>query len=87
MRVTPVVEVDAGATWFKLELLQHTGTFKARGAFNRVLSARESGELDARVGIVVASSPRSPPGRASAGPSCSRRWTSTRSLSPSAAAG
>ena len=55
VRVTPVVEVDAGSTWFKLELLQHTGTFKARGAFNRVLSARESGELDARVGIVVAS--------------------------------
>ena len=55
VRVTPVVEVDAGAAWFKLELLQHTGTFKARGAFNRVLSARESGELDTRVGIVVAS--------------------------------
>jgi threonine dehydratase len=55
VRVTPVVEVDAGAVWFKLELLQHTGTFKARGAFNRVLSARESGELDERVGIVVAS--------------------------------
>src|SRR4051812_46945139 len=55
VRVTPVVEVDAGAVWFKLELLQHTGTFKARGAFNRVLSARESGELDDRVGIVVAS--------------------------------
>ena len=53
--MTPVVEVDAGAVWFELELLQHTGTFKARGAFNRVLSARESGELDARVGIVVAS--------------------------------
>ena len=53
VRVTPVIEVEAA--WFKLELLQHTGTFKARGAFNRVLSARESGELDARVGIVVAS--------------------------------
>jgi threonine dehydratase len=55
VRVTPVVEVDAGAAWFKLELLQHTGTFKARGAFNRVLSARESGELVPHVGIVVAS--------------------------------
>jgi threonine dehydratase len=55
VRVTPVVEVGAGAVWFKLELLQHTGTFKARGAFNRVLSARESGELDPAVGIVVAS--------------------------------
>ncbi len=40
---------------FKLEFLQHTGTFKARGAFNRQLSARERGELDAEIGIVVAS--------------------------------
>jgi threonine dehydratase len=55
VRVTPVAEVEAGAVWFKLELLQHTGTFKARGAFNRVLAAREAGELDERVGIVVAS--------------------------------
>ena len=40
---------------FKLEFLQHTGTFKARGAFNRQLSARENGELDSTIGIVVAS--------------------------------
>lgn len=40
---------------FKLEFLQHTGTFKARGAFNRQLAARERGELDAAIGIVVAS--------------------------------
>lgn len=40
---------------FKLEFLQHTGTFKARGAFNRQLSARENGELDSTNGIVVAS--------------------------------
>lgn len=40
---------------FKLEFLQHTGTFKARGAFNRQLAARERGELDAEIGIVVAS--------------------------------
>lgn len=40
---------------FKLEFLQHTGTFKARGAFNRQLAAREHGELDATTGIVVAS--------------------------------
>lgn len=40
---------------FKLEFLQHTGTFKARGAFNRQLSARERGELDSTIGIVVAS--------------------------------
>jgi threonine dehydratase len=55
VRVTPVVEARPGQVWFKLELLQHTGTFKARGAFNRVLSAGESGELDDKVGIVVAS--------------------------------
>ncbi|MGN6597897.1 MAG: threonine/serine dehydratase [Actinomycetes bacterium] len=41
--------------WFKLELLQHTGSFKARGAFNRVLAARERGDLDPSVGVVVAS--------------------------------
>lgn len=53
--------VDAGDEWLphggclKLELLQHTGTFKARGAFNRILSAQETGELDPAIGIVVAS--------------------------------
>ena len=41
--------------WLKLEYLQHTGSFKARGAVNRVLSARESGELTTAGGIVVAS--------------------------------
>lgn len=40
---------------FKLEQMQHTGSFKVRGAFNRVLSARERGELDPDVGLVVAS--------------------------------
>jgi threonine dehydratase len=38
VRRTPVVE-HAGL-WLKLELLQHTGSFKARGAFNRMLSDR-----------------------------------------------
>ena len=53
--------VEPGDPWLpaggclKLELLQHTGTFKSRGAFNRVLATRERGELDPRVGIVVAS--------------------------------
>lgn len=59
VRRTPVMELDrtdaSGATVFKLEQLQHTGSFKARGAFNRVLSAQESGELDPSVGLVVAS--------------------------------
>jgi threonine dehydratase len=44
IRRTPVVEVDgadfalpAGALWLKLELLQHSGSFKARGAFANLL--------------------------------------------------
>jgi threonine dehydratase len=61
VRRTPIQLVEPGDAWLpsggclKLELLQHTGTFKPRGAFNRILSTRESGELDPEVGIVVAS--------------------------------
>jgi threonine dehydratase len=61
VRRTAVQVVGAGDPWLpaggclKLELLQHTGTFKPRGAFNRILSAKERGELDPAVGIVVAS--------------------------------
>jgi threonine dehydratase len=44
-----------GTGWFKLEYLQHTGTFKARGAFNRIISASDEGSLDPSVGVVVAS--------------------------------
>ncbi|MGW3343903.1 threonine/serine dehydratase [Nonomuraea rubra] len=47
---TPVIEVSPGL-WLKLELLQHTGSFKVRGAFNRMLSA---GELPAS-GVIAAS--------------------------------
>jgi threonine dehydratase len=36
VRRTPVIEY--GGVWLKLELLQHTGSFKPRGAFNRLLS-------------------------------------------------
>jgi threonine dehydratase len=45
VRHTPVIEVDGGslsldfAVKLKLELLQHTGSFKPRGAFNRLLRA------------------------------------------------
>lgn len=45
VRHTPVIELreqpDLGVrgVFLKLELLQHTGSFKARGAFNRMLSA------------------------------------------------
>src|SRR5207237_9773712 len=46
VRRTPVIEVDAGALGLaldrplalKLEFLQHTGSFKPRGAFNNLLS-------------------------------------------------
>ncbi len=47
VRRTPVVEVGAGAglgagvVTLKLELLQHSGSFKARGAFHSVLAAPE----------------------------------------------
>lgn len=45
VRNTPILELEAGALGssarltLKLELLQHTGSFKPRGAFNRILSA------------------------------------------------
>lgn len=45
VRHTPVIEVDGKilschyAVKLKLELLQHTGSFKPRGAFNRLLTA------------------------------------------------
>ncbi|AIY00406.1 threonine dehydratase [Arthrobacter sp. PAMC 25486] len=59
VRTTPVLMLDAGHSpaevWLKCEFLQHTGTFKARGAFNRILGCQERGELDPEIGIVVAS--------------------------------
>ncbi|RFS84545.1 threonine/serine dehydratase [Actinomadura spongiicola] len=60
IRRTPVVAVDpaplapAARMWLKLELTQHTGSFKARGAFNHVLAARAEGRLP-DTGIVAAS--------------------------------
>ena len=58
VRRTPMLDVGAtygGHGLLKLECLQHTGTFKARGAFNRILGAEADGSLDRRVGVVVAS--------------------------------
>lgn len=59
IRRTPVLQADAGTSagpvWFKCEFMQHTGTFKARGALNRILASKERGELHADVGVVVAS--------------------------------
>ena len=49
IRRTPVVEIQP-RLWLKLEMLQHTGTFKPRGMFNRVL-ANDVPEA----GLVVAS--------------------------------
>lgn len=54
VRRTPVLQV-ADSAWFKCEFLQHTGSFKARGAFNRQLAAAERGELDPAIGVVTAS--------------------------------
>lgn len=48
-------EVAGIRLWLKCEFMQHAGVFKTRGAFNRQLSARERGELDPAIGIVVAS--------------------------------
>jgi threonine dehydratase len=56
VRLTPVLEPHAGAfdldvpVVLKLELLQHTGSFKPRGAFNRILSADVPG-----AGVIAAS--------------------------------
>ena len=59
IRKTPVMAADrdpsTGQVWFKCEYMQHTGTFKARGALNRILASKERGELRADVGVVVAS--------------------------------
>jgi len=44
IRLTPTIDIAAGAfgnqgSWnFKLEMMQHSGSFKARGAFNNLLS-------------------------------------------------
>lgn len=59
VRRTPVAEVDPGAfgageMWLKLEFMQHSGSFKARGAFNRILAAVERGELPP-AGVIAAS--------------------------------
>jgi threonine dehydratase len=58
VRRTPVVEVEPEAfgtpapVLLKLELLQHTGSFKPRGIFNRILSA----EAEAKAAGVIAAS-------------------------------
>jgi threonine dehydratase len=53
VRRTPVLRVSPTLA-LKLELLQHVGSFKPRGAFNRLLSAKEQGALTG-LGVVTAS--------------------------------
>ncbi|MEU4389991.1 threonine/serine dehydratase [Kribbella sp. NPDC023855] len=53
VRRTPVLRVSPTLA-FKLELLQHVGSFKPRGAFNRLLAAKEQGTLTGQ-GVVTAS--------------------------------
>jgi len=60
VRRTPILVTSSGdigipvRVTLKLELLQHTGSFKVRGAFNRVLGAAESGEVPP-AGLIAAS--------------------------------
>src|SRR6185436_19138777 len=60
VRQTPVVEVEgalfslAEPVCLKLEMLQHVGSFKPRGAFNRILGAAAYGPLPAD-GVIAAS--------------------------------
>lgn len=56
VRHTPVLtlENDEAPLALKLEYLQHTGSFKPRGMFNRLLTAQEDGELT-DAGAVAAS--------------------------------
>jgi threonine dehydratase len=53
VRRTPTVEID-GNLFFKLEYLQFSGSFKMRGATNRILAAQEAGALPA-AGVITAS--------------------------------
>ncbi|WP_280446373.1 threonine/serine dehydratase [Nocardia brasiliensis] len=57
-RVRPITLAPAGDgagnLWFALELLQHTGSFKVRGALNFLLAHQENGTLPA-AGVTIAS--------------------------------
>ncbi|WP_305789345.1 serine/threonine dehydratase [Symbioplanes lichenis] len=51
VRTTPVL--DTGDVLYKLELVQHAGSFKTRGMFNKILTAAEQGLPEA--GVIAAS--------------------------------
>ena len=66
VRRTPVIRIEAGqlgafhsAPWLKLESLQATGAFKARGALNHLLAANlpPAGVCAARGGTTARPSP------------------------------
>jgi threonine dehydratase len=44
VRLTPIVACDLPNTFLKLENLQHTHSFKVRGAFSRILDLSEAGD-------------------------------------------
>ncbi|GAA4582679.1 threonine/serine dehydratase [Planotetraspora phitsanulokensis] len=53
VRRTPLLQAESHLV-LKLESTQHSGSFKARGAFNRILAAGEAAALPA-VGVIAAS--------------------------------
>src|SRR3954454_5408970 len=53
IRRTPILAAG-GPVWFKLEFLQHAGSFKTRGMLNQILAAAERGGLP-EAGLVAAS--------------------------------
>jgi threonine dehydratase len=61
IRRTPVMSLAAGSfglpslLTLKLDSLQHAGSFKARGAFNALLTARDSGNGVPAAGVIAAS--------------------------------
>jgi threonine dehydratase len=57
VRHTPLLRAKSlpQPLWLKCEFLQYTGVFKTRGAFNRLLAARDRGELNPSAGVVIAS--------------------------------
>ncbi len=51
----PTYEPLPGELWLKLESLQHTGSFKPRGAFNKLLGTLERDDAPRRAGVVAVS--------------------------------
>lgn len=82
VRRTPVMTVEGAALGvdapvvLKLEQVQHTGSFKVRGAFNRLLAAGGRGELGP-AGVVAASGGNHGLGVAHAAHALAYRWRSS----------